>query len=809
MRSPQGRIPPGRPACRGPLPKLAPSSRPTRAGRRPARAALLCALLALGALAWPGSAAAGHGYRANPGIWAEQVRYLANRARYGVYFTDGGIILDVKSAVPMKAASGAAGASSGCIVRMSFVGANPAAKVEAVDLLPTSYSYFIGAEPDAWRREVREHGTIVYRDLWPGVDLVFHDLGGQVGYTIDVTGGGDPTRARWTFEGGVSVPQPDGSIVVQTPAGSFTDRRSPLSKKSGWLSFGSLQEPAIASPSERLPWSTFLGGGAAVGDVLVAAGTDGAFYVAGNAGASYAPADTGTYGDERTAGAKIFVARLSAARRVDWVTFLGGRGTDLVHALEVGPDGLAIGGETSSEDFPGTDAAPGGSTGSGSHAFLARLATADGALLWSRKLGLGQVVDLALRGDGAIVAGGRTADPAFPTTPGAYDRELGGGTFGGDGFVLALDKAGGLLWSTLLGGGQVDAVAALGLDAQERPIVAGKTTSTDFPTAGGAAGASLGGLVDAFVARLAADGSRLEWAGYLGGSGEEIVAELAVGPGGDVLVVGATDSGDFPVRGSGSKAASPPFAGDLASRDAFLADLSPDGRQLRWSSCLGGGDRDEATGLALDAQGRVLVTGMTRSRDFPRDAGVPGPAGEEDAFLARFDLASGEGPRVGLLGGGGADLGLAVASLPGGGGLIAGRTGSGDYPTTLDSHDPSFDGISEVFLSELSLQAPDTDTETPALPSGVVLLPNRPNPFNPRTIIGWRMDRAGPVDLQVYDVAGRLVRTLARAEVLPAGEHERTWDGRDDAGREAPSGVYACRLRVAGRQRAIRMTLVR
>lgn len=93
-------------------------------------------------------------------------------------------------------------------------------------------------------------------------------------------------------------------------------------------------------------------------------------------------------------------------------------------------------------------------------------------------------------------------------------------------------------------------------------------------------------------------------------------------------------------------------------------------------------------------------------------------------------------------------------------------------------------------------------------PTVVALAQNRPNPFNPRTSIGFALPEAGPVELRVYDLRGRHVRTL-ESGLLAAGFHERTWDGRTEAGMSAPSGVYFCRLRAGGVGLVRRMTMLR
>jgi len=84
-------------------------------------------------------------------------------------------------------------------------------------------------------------------------------------------------------------------------------------------------------------------------------------------------------------------------------------------------------------------------------------------------------------------------------------------------------------------------------------------------------------------------------------------------------------------------------------------------------------------------------------------------------------------------------------------------------------------------------------TLTRELPRTTALHPNYPNPFNPLTHIKFELERAGRVRLEVFDLAGRKVRTLVDG-YLPADVHVYPWDGRDDKGRLVPSGAYYYRL---------------
>ena len=93
-------------------------------------------------------------------------------------------------------------------------------------------------------------------------------------------------------------------------------------------------------------------------------------------------------------------------------------------------------------------------------------------------------------------------------------------------------------------------------------------------------------------------------------------------------------------------------------------------------------------------------------------------------------------------------------------------------------------------------------------PSATRLYPCQPNPFNPRTTIKYDLPEAGPVRLTVFDVAGRLVRTLVD-ESMQQGSHEAVWDGRDSSGREVGSGSYLAWLEFEGKVEAVRMALLR
>jgi uncharacterized protein (TIGR03437 family) len=169
--------------------------------------------------------------------------------------------------------------------------------------------------------------------------------------------------------------------------------------------------------------------------------------------------------------------------------------------------------------------------------------------------------------------------------------------------------------------------------------VGGRTLSTDFPATPGsfqpqfARGAYYG---DGFVAKLAADGSELIYATYLGASSEEEVNGIAIDSTGEVTVVGGTGSPDFPVTADALQSTV------RGLDDVFVTRLSADGSQALYSTLFGGGKNDRALAVATDGRGGAVVVGSSISSDFPTTPGalqshVQGAEAGGDALVVRLD----------------------------------------------------------------------------------------------------------------------------------------------------------------------------
>jgi hypothetical protein len=172
------------------------------------------------------------------------------------------------------------------------------------------------------------------------------------------------------------------------------------------------------------------------------------------------------------------------------------------------------------------------------------------------------------------------------------------------------------------------------VDAAGNAYVTGQAYSPDFPTAN-ALQPTLGGqgANNAFATKLSADGSTLAYSTYLGGSSSDYGQGIAVDAAGNAYVTGFTTSPDFPSVNPIQSA----LAGGV---NGFVAELTPDGSALVYSTFLGGtggGLGDRSLSIAVDAAGNAYVTGFTSSADFPTaNALQPTLKGSNNAFVTKI-----------------------------------------------------------------------------------------------------------------------------------------------------------------------------
>jgi hypothetical protein len=215
-------------------------------------------------------------------------------------------------------------------------------------------------------------------------------------------------------------------------------------------------------------------------------------------------------------------------------------------------------GHTQSADFPVTPGAAQTKLGGKSDAFLAKLSGDGRQLIYATYLG-GKENEFAehqlwLDRDGSVLLTGSAGSPDFPTTEKAFQRILKGKS---DGFLTRLSADGKRFdFSTLLGGSANDFWLMPKRDAAGNIYIVGDTGSPDLPVTPNALQRKFGGgQNDGALAVFSPDGSRLLYATYLGGDGDDMIRSLAFGPNGEIYLVGSTASSDFPVTANALQAA--------------------------------------------------------------------------------------------------------------------------------------------------------------------------------------------------------------------------------------------------------------
>ncbi len=583
---------------------------------------------------------------------------------------------------------------------MEFQGTAPAVRIEAGARLPGIVNRLLGSSPGGWRTNLPTYSSVVYRGLYPGVDLVYEVNGGELKSEFRLAAGVAPEVIRWRYRGAeaVSVDR-DGSLVVAAAGGRLREQApvvfqdgdgGPLKVEgrfqvhadgSAGFTIGGYDagRPLVIDPV--LLFSTYLGGSGLDTARAIATDAAGSAYVAGYTDSADFPL-AGALQTAIKGSADAFVAKLSAdGSALVYCTYLGGSYDDRAFGIAVDAPGNAyLTGWTYSTNFPVTSGARQRALGGGRDAFVAKLNAAGSALVYSTYLG-GSGNDsgnaLAVDALGNAYVAGDTYSTNLPVSGGVQSANAGRQ----DAFAAKLNAAGSaLVWSSYLGGTGDDTATALAIDASGNAYLAGATSSTNFPTASPLQAANAGGS-DAFVAKINATGSSLGFSTYLGGSGGTVAApETATGIGldgsGNVYVAGYTSATNFPVLNAYQSAHK---GGTL---DGFLVKLNSSGAAMAYGTYFGGSGLDYINALAVDASGMAVVAGYTASSNLPAvNPAQTAKAGGYDAFLARFNASGATLDFSSYLGGADLDAANAVAIDATRSLWVAGQTASAAFPT--------------------------------------------------------------------------------------------------------------------------------
>ena len=260
-------------------------------------------------------------------------------------------------------------------------------------------------------------------------------------------------------------------------------------------------------------YSTYLGGAGDDYGNGIAVDAAGDAFVTGSTTSTNFPVTSPVFQGKNAGSTDAYVSKLSPAGTLLFSTYLGGSGNDIAEAIAVDSSGAAyVTGKTTSQDFPVASAVQGKSGGGAGDIFISKLNAEGGSLAYSTYLG-GTGDDsgssIAVDGAGNAYITGTTTSGDFPLSD-AFQQTNQGTT---NGVVAALNASGSaLLFSSYLGGNgssgkNGDAGNAISVSCSDGLVVAGDTSSPNFPATPGALRTSYqGGTSDAFIARIAAGG---------------------------------------------------------------------------------------------------------------------------------------------------------------------------------------------------------------------------------------------------------------------------------------------------------------
>lgn len=591
-------------------------------------------------------------FEPNQGQWNSSVRFAARMPEYTLALEDRRAVLRVPGSPD---------------VAITLAGANPRPEIRGADPLPSRSNYFTGERKKDWRAGVPHYAKVRYSEAWPGIDVVYYGNRGRLEYDFVLRPGADPDDVRLRFRGARRIRvTAGGDLELETPAGLLVQRKPVI-----WQ-----QEEQVEGRYRLLARDT-------VGIEV----------------AAYDPAEP-----------------LTIDPVLEYATLLGGNGTDAVTAVQFDQNGIVyVAGYITTGGLEQSGGAMLEEFGGSVDAFLAKLdpRQAGGASLvyftFFGGSGEDRAKALALDASGFIYLAGSTTSSNFPLA-GATPQTAPGSTETPDAFVVklhpALNGTESLFYSTFLGGSAADEATGVAVDAAGAIYVAGTTRSEDFPLSSAPAQGARWGGQDGFIAKIVPDASpSLVYSSFFGGNSYDTAEAIAVTPGGQVYLAGSTISPEFPWTGV-------PYQFELrGGSDIWIAWIDPNvggTAGVLYSSWFGGGGNDELNSMTLDPEGKLLLTGITLSEDFPvtPDALQPSYAGQGDAFVVRFDPAV-AGPGALLygtyFGAGGGDSAHNIAPDGQGGVYLTGYTMSRDFPVTADALRAEYGTGIEVFLARLDL----------------------------------------------------------------------------------------------------------
>jgi gliding motility-associated-like protein len=563
--------------------------------------------------------------------------------------------------------------------RISFelIDANPNVSIRAEEPLNEYENYYLAHCPQGILN-VKSYKKIIYENIYTNIDMVFYApetvSQGGIKYDFIIHPGGNPADIKIKYSQPIDELLNEGvpELTIRTPFGDFKESmpeifQSPTTNsaislgnsrnvKGSYLLEGNIISFSIPDhdPSKTLvidPWATYYGGSS--GEQFYDIATDGNnnVVVTGNTSSGNFPTTPGTAQPSAGGGGDAFIVKIDALGNPIWATYYGGNSGDYGRALTIDAlNNSIVTGYTFSTNFPV-----------------------------------------------GATAGNFIFQPVFA------------GVGLANAFILKLNPNGLLEWATYYGGvggfgGSVGHGIAVD-NLTNNIFITGETRNTDFPTILACQATAPGGYYDAFLLKFAPNGNRL-WATYLGGSGTDIAEDVAVDLLGNAIVVGRTNSTNFP----GTTGMLQPTSNGF--EDGFIAKYDNNNMScnLLWASYLGGSSSDNIYSVSADSYGNILLTGNTNSTNFPIivPALQPTKGTGSDAFVSKLNSLGTVLLWSTFYGGSAQDFGRSITADAADNAVVTGHGSSTDLIITVGAMQPNNAGGNDLFLLKLDKTTGDT-----------------------------------------------------------------------------------------------------
>ena len=646
----------------------------------------------------------------NEGQVNKRIKYFAKNEGKNFYFTDSGLYIVLNKEKKNHRNS----TIDNNIVQIKFLNTSKRLKMYAAGKLTGKVNFFLGKNPNRWRRNVPVFREIIYKDIYPGISLKFYGNQRSLEYDIVVKPNSDISSLKLEYKGIKDLKiDSKGNLIAILPTGKKIIQKKPiayqvmeekkvfidssyeiLKKKENrflfTLKLRKYDPKGVLVVDPTITYSSYFGGSDDDHAYGVAVDSNGYAYIVGRTSSLDFMQNSYKGGNSDAFIMKINT-NSSGVSSLVYCTFLGGSGTDSGNGIVVDSNGNAyVVGGTRSIDFPITQNAYQGKLASGMDVFLAKLGPS-GNLLYSTYFGgfdedVGK--SIAIDNNNNIYITGWTASPDLPMKN-SFDSVCGTDGrctyFIPDAFVAKFNTnysgESSLIYSAFIGGSSADVGSGISADAEGNVYVTGFTNSQDFILKNAFQENYQGGkyVGDAFVTKLDYNGN-LVFSTYLGGSRDEEGKGIAVDKNGNAYVVGDTKSLDFPITQNAYKKTNPSISG------IFISKLDPIGNLL-YSTYFGGNEYDinDGNAITVDERGNIYITGYTTARDFPitqnaYEKSNPGSA----AFVTELEPSSFDNYTLkysSYLGGNNLDEGYGIAVDSIGDIYVVGDTRSTDFPT--------------------------------------------------------------------------------------------------------------------------------